>query len=73
MTSLRQKLEARSHGICEKCRQARATHKHHKKGRGRQDSDHLENLAHLCTFCHNYVHSHPQESYEQGWMIKRGA
>ncbi len=33
----------------------------------------VENLILLCgsgdTGCHGYVHAHPRESYEKGWMV----
>lgn len=53
---------------------------HHRKGRhalpGLPDPHCAENLVTLCgsgtTGCHGWVHAHPEESYEQGWMIRRG-
>jgi hypothetical protein len=29
-----------------------------------------ENFMSCCRYHHNYIHSHPQESYEKGWLIK---
>lgn len=53
---------------------------HHRKGRhvlpGLPEAHCAENLVTLCgsgtTGCHGWVHAHPEESYEQGWMIRRG-
>lgn len=54
---------------------------HHRKGRavapGMPDPHVAENLVTLCGSgtsaggCHEAVHSHPEESYETGWMIRR--
>lgn len=55
---------------------------HHRKGRralpGMPDPHVPENLVTLCGSgttpqgCHLWAHSHSQEAYEQGWMIRRG-
>jgi hypothetical protein len=48
---------------------------HHRRLRGTKGFDtHLSaNLIWLCgsgtTGCHGYVHAHPAESYEKGWMV----
>lgn len=47
-----------------------AVHQHHRKGRGKYlDTEAL--LLDVCKPCHDYIHSHPTESYEAGWMIRR--
>lgn len=62
----------RSGGVCEfhvrgVCTQ-RAVHLHHRKRR--EFGDHgSKNLVDLCLECHAYVHAHPNESYEKGWLI----
>lgn len=60
---------------CLRCRQGitgRPYSLHHRKGR---INNQPSNLITLCgsgsTGCHGYVHAHPWESYEQGWMIRR--
>lgn len=64
-------LSSRPH--CEKCSTARSGEVHHKKGRGTNNSllNYEPFLMAVCSPCHRYIHAHPQESYENGWMIKR--
>lgn len=47
----------------------RAEVRHHLKGRGNPELDML--TADICDACHRYVHAHPKESYERGWMLRR--
>lgn len=44
---------------------------HHRKGRDGDLVDDIDYLLAACWACHNYIHRHPAESYERGWMIKR--
>jgi len=44
---------------------------HHRQGRDGDLVDDLDNLLAVCYACHDYIHSHPHESYERGWMIRR--
>ena len=44
---------------------------HHRKGRDGDLVDDLDYLLAVCYACHDYIHSHPNESYERGWMIRR--
>ena len=44
---------------------------HHRKGRDGELVDNLDYLLAVCYACHDYIHSHPHESYERGWMVKR--
>ena len=44
---------------------------HHLAGRGGDDPHRLENLLLCCRPCHEWIHAHPAESYEQGFMVKR--
>lgn len=48
---------------------------HHRKGRHCADPDGMANLICLCgtgtTGCHGWVHQHPAESYERGFMVHR--
>lgn len=46
----------------------RGQHVHHMKGRSTHDP---ALLLHVCLMCHNRIHAHPAESYEQGWMVRR--
>ena len=45
---------------------------HHVLRRSRGGGHDLDNLLTLCAGHHRYVHEHPAESYERGWL-KRGA
>ena len=63
---------------CEKCETFRSDVVHHKKGRtGTFNGSPLviyePFLMACCTECHNYIHAHSQESYINGWMIKKHA
>lgn len=29
----------------------------------------VENCLYVCTHCHQYIHSHPSESYLRGWLL----
>lgn len=70
---VRNQVRSRSRGVCEAVTPVctgRAEHQHHKKGRG----PHLNTAALIldcCNACHSYIHSHPAEAYERGWMIRR--
>ena len=44
---------------------------HHRKGRDGELVDNLDYLLAVCYACHDYIHSHPHESYERGWMVRR--
>lgn len=62
-------VEARSGGVCERCGQRRATHKHHRKLR--RFGDHkAANIVDLCTECHVEVHARPADSYASGFMVR---
>ena len=53
-----------------------AASRHHRRRRSQSTKDvmhNVENLILLCgtgtTGCHGYVHGHPAESYEAGWLV----
>ncbi len=64
----------RSGGRCEAgtpvCVEA-ASHVHHRKGRQGADAHSPAMLLHVCEPCHRYIHAHPAESIERGWMVSR--
>lgn len=69
-------VEARSEGICEGCREARATEMHHRKFLTRGGKHEVSNLLHLCgwgnhTGCHGIAHS-GKRGEELGWAISSG-
>jgi hypothetical protein len=55
--------------MCElKCNKI-ATSMHHRKLR--RFGDHrAENCIHLDRGCHDWIHAHPFESYERGWLVR---
>lgn len=59
-----------AHPVCEACGIANSEQLHHKKGRGRNYIN-IDTFMAVCHTCHTYIHAHPAESYEKGWMIKR--
>lgn len=64
----------RDDGRCLKCLGA-ATDVHHRKIRGMGGSKTLNipaNLICLCRQCHDYIHSHPDESYTSGFLVRSG-
>lgn len=70
----RQAVTERSGGQCEALTIActvQASHIHHIAGRSGSDPHRLENLLHVCSPCHSYIHANPGESYLNGWMRKR--
>jgi 5-methylcytosine-specific restriction protein A len=69
-------VEARDGGKCLKCL-GEATDVHHRlvKGMGgtkRAEVHGLANLVCLCRSCHNHIHSHPEESYALGFLVRSG-
>lgn len=48
----------------------RAHHVHHRLTRARGGSNELSNLLACCWPCHTYIHAHPTEAYERGWMLR---
>lgn len=71
--SVKDAVTARSGGACEAqtpdCTQKAAIF-HHRKGRGK-DCSTVDLCLHVCEASHRYIHAHPQESYERGWMVRR--
>lgn len=46
---------------------------HHVLRRSQGGTDELSNLLCLCSRHHRYVHEHPAESYERGWLKRSAA
>lgn len=66
--------EDRAKGRCEAgaspdCR-GRGCQAHHRHMRSQGGSDDVANLLWVCEPCHTYIHGHPAESYEAGWLIR---
>lgn len=64
----------RSGGFCE-ARTSACTgfgeHFHHRAGRVGPGVNLPGSVLHVCVSCHRYLHSHPLESYDRGWLVKR--
>ena len=63
----------RSGGLCEALITSRCTgrgeHKHHRKLRSRGGVDSTSCLVDVCHHCHDWIHAHPKDSTERGWMV----
>ena len=65
----------RAQGMCEimdpqtGCN-GRAEHMHHRKLRSQGGEHTVENLVHICSTCHDYVHRHPAISHTMGWIVR---
>ena len=42
---------------------------HHRKLRRSKDHS-LPNLLLICLGCHHFIHTHPAQSYANGWLVK---
>jgi len=60
------KCEAQVPGVCTGAGQ----HIHHRKLRSQGGDNLAKSLLHVCFKCHRYIHDHPAESYERGWLIR---
>ena len=60
----------RSGARCERCH-GLAEHTHHKIGRQHKDANLPANLMPVCDLCHRWIHAHPAEAREQGYMGSR--
>lgn len=56
---------------CERCHKNTATEVHHIAGRDGWKLTDWTKLRGLCSPCHDWVHDHPEEAYEQGWLERR--
>jgi len=46
---------------------------HHRLMRSHGGQHDADNLLHVCSPAHDYIHLHPAESYEAGWLLHRVA
>jgi 5-methylcytosine-specific restriction endonuclease McrA len=75
--AIRDAVWARSGGMCEgrvsiHCR-SYAGPIHHRWMRSQGGPDTMENLLHLCTPCHIWVHHAGQEAYDRGFLLRAGS
>ena len=60
--------------MCERCRRAVATVRHHKRRRSQGGTDDESNTADLCEVpCHQWVHANPTQAYIDGWLTRTEA
>ena len=59
---------------CQRCGVERSTDVHEPLTRA-QGGNILdpENTRAICRRCHDHVHTHPAQSYAEGWLIRRSA
>lgn len=58
--------EVMKRGVCTN----QGFHWHHRKLRSQGGEHTVENGLYICHACHEYIHAHPKESYEKGWLVK---
>ena len=67
-------VRSRSGGICEaghdEVCERQAVHVHHRKLRSQGGSHQAVNLLDLCGPCHDWIHAHPDEAVERGWLLR---
>lgn len=75
--TIRDRVRLRSRGRCEfvwvdgnRC-DHNAEVCHHRLMRSAGGQHTVENLLDVCHKHHRYIHSHPELSYEQGWLLRR--
>lgn len=78
-TANRQVIMGRAFGRCERCLQATlAGDPHHRRVRGMggskaPDRHDPSNLVWVCRPCHDWIHAHPKEAGESGFIIPRSS
>ena len=60
------------HPTCQRCSMARSNDVHEliPRGRGGSILD-LENLVAICRTCHDFVHGHPIQATNEGWLRRK--
>lgn len=72
-------IRSRGQALCELCSQFTSDcTAHHRRVRGmgstkRPETNAVSNGLWVCAMCHHRIHSHPQQSYENGWLVKQSA
>ena len=56
--------------VCQVCRNARSTDKHHRSKRDGARLVDFENMMALCNPCHRHIHANPAWAYEQGFLVR---
>ena len=73
MRSWQSLVDQRAAGHCEARLSERCVgagqHYHHRKLRSRGGADSAANLVDICHHCHDWIHAHPKDATERGWMV----
>jgi 5-methylcytosine-specific restriction endonuclease McrA len=69
----RKQVILRDDGKCRRCGRS-GTDAHHRqlRGMGKTSGERMYDMASLillCRDCHSWIHLHPSESYESGWLV----
>lgn len=69
-TKVKEQVRARAMNTCEfpGCTKV-IRHFHHRRRRSQGGSGEASNCLGLCLQHHDYIHDHPAESYENGWLL----
>jgi len=54
--------------LCQRCFKS-ADEIHHKAGRTGERLNDVKDFMVVCRTCHQYIHEHPAESREKGWLL----
>ena len=71
--AVREGVQARSGGHCERCGRVLTSggHLHHRLPRSGGGGHTPANLVHICGTCHNWAHAHPVDAELTGWVTLR--
>lgn len=72
LRAAKEAVRRRSGGYCEARTAActgQAEHAHHRKMRSAGGTHSVANLLDACHPCHDWIHAHPEESYERGLLL----
>lgn len=58
------------HPICQACKTDKSTQVHHKNKRYKDRLNKTEWWMATCNYCHTWIHNHPKEAYDNGFLIK---
>jgi hypothetical protein len=64
-------IKQRDGNQCARDGSTRDLHVHHRMLRSAGSDERASNRVTLCASCHRWVHTHPEEALEQGWLSGR--
>lgn len=68
-TRVREQVSHRSGGMCERCGNRAAVHKHHRVNRSQGGAYTSANIVDLCLECHDWVGDQPVAAHDEGWHL----